>query len=93
MVYGFVTMEGKQSAASDYRYVPSVPEPSPTGGVTVYHSDMKAYDVTAEKVQAMAMTDERALFVRSGDALLELGLENGEWALVREVDIRISEDD
>lgn len=93
MVYGFLALEGEQSAASDYRYVPSVPEPSPTGGVTVYHSDMEAYEVTVEKAQAMAMTDERALFVRSGDALLELGLQNGEWALVREVDTRISEDD
>jgi hypothetical protein len=101
ILHGFLTLEGGGSDDADSKFLDHrvrldarVRHPSDT--TTVYYGDMETHKVlVGREVQAMAITDRRALFVRSGTRLFELGLnsDDEEWEILGEVDTTLSEED
>lgn len=85
-----MTLDKSTLSLLDHRFVPRVPEPSPSGAATNYHSDMETHEVIGRDIDAIAMTDERVLFARSGTEIFELELLDGEWKTVREVDTSVA---
>ncbi|KAL6853101.1 hypothetical protein ACO1O0_007654 [Amphichorda felina] len=83
---GFLALENYKSSLLYHRLIPRVPDPEPTGGTTVYYSDVETQEVIDREIDAIAVTDERALFARSGTKIFEFRLRDEEWEIWREVD-------
>lgn len=88
---GFLVLENYKSSLLYHRLIPRVPDPEPTGGTTVYHSDVETQEVIDREIDAIAVTERRALFARSGAKIFEFRLRDEEWEIWREVDTVMSE--
>lgn len=92
MLDGFLTLESYKSSLLYHRVIPRIPDPQPTGGTTVYHSDVETREVIDRAIHAMAVTDGRALFARSGTKVLGFRYRDDDWEIWREVETIISDE-
>lgn len=85
VLYGFLTLDETNSKLLDHRVVQREKSANPTGGPSEYLSDMETRHVTNKDIDAVAMTEMRAVIVRSGQQLFELDLKNEDWSVRVEI--------